>query len=115
MNTTSTTTPPLSDELLELIAQRMRIIGEPTRLRILQLLEQHSATVQEVADELMLPHQNASHHMNALHRVGVLSRTRKGSTAIYTLADYTAPRLIEQARASITGYIEELAHHIEAQ
>lgn len=99
-----------SQELLELIAQRMRIIGEPTRMRVLLLLEQRQASVQEVADALLLAHQSASHHLNVLHRAGVLTRTRDGSCARYALADYTSLRMIEQARASITGYIEELAH-----
>jgi hypothetical protein len=27
---------------------------------------------------------------------------------VYSLADYSACRLIEQARASVTGYVEEL-------
>lgn len=98
-----------SDQLLLLIAQRMRIIGEPSRMRILLFLEQRDASVQEVADELMLPQQSASHHLTVLYRAGVLSRTAYGTSARFALADYTALRMIEQGRASLTGYAEELS------
>ncbi len=97
-----------SEQLLSLIAQRMRLIGEPSRMRIVLFLDQRDASVQEVADELMLSQQSASHHLSTLYRAGVLSRTPYGTSARYALADYTALRMIEHGRASITGYAEEL-------
>jgi DNA-binding transcriptional ArsR family regulator len=88
----------------------MRIIGEPARMRILLLLNQHEATVQGVADELLMAHQSASKHLNVLYGAGVLTRARHGSSVRYSIADYTALRMIDQAKASITGYLEELTH-----
>jgi DNA-binding transcriptional ArsR family regulator len=98
-----------SQELLCLIVGRMRTIAEPTRMRILLLLDEREATVQELADELRLAHQNVSQHLNVLHRAGVLSRTRRGSCVRYVIADFTVPVLIQQAGASVIGQIEELA------
>jgi DNA-binding transcriptional ArsR family regulator len=77
-------------------------------MRILLFLKQRDASVQEVADELMLPQQSASHHLNVLYRAGVLSRTPYGTSARFALADYAALRMIEHGRASLTGYAEEL-------
>lgn len=102
--------PTFSDELLGLIAHRMRIIGEPARMRILLLLSHNDATVQEISDALRTAHQSTSKHLDVLYGAGVLSRTRAGSSVRYSIADYAALRLIEQTRASITGYIEELSH-----
>jgi DNA-binding transcriptional ArsR family regulator len=88
----------------------MRIIGAPARMRILLLLRQDDATVQEISDALRTAHQSTSKHLSVLYGAGVLSRTRAGSSVRYSIADYTALRLIEQTRASITGYIEELSY-----
>lgn len=98
-----------SENLLALIARRMRVLAEPSRMRILYSLERHEATVQELADELSLPHQNVSKHLNVLYQAGITSRVRDGSCLRYSIADYTVFRIIQQAQGSVTGYIEELS------
>jgi DNA-binding transcriptional ArsR family regulator len=98
-----------SAALLELVTQRMRVLAEPTRIRLLFALEDRRASVQELADELLIDHQNASKHLNVLYRTGLLSREREGSHVRYALADFTALRIIRQATDSMTGHIEELA------
>jgi DNA-binding transcriptional ArsR family regulator len=105
----TSTTPTLSEDLLLLTARRMRIIAEPTRIRILLLLERQPATVQGLCDELLVAHQNVSKHVNVLHGAGILSRTREGSCVRYAIADYTILRILAQATASTTGYLQELA------
>lgn len=102
-------TPPLSSDLLDLVAQRLRVIAEPTRMRILALLEKGEASVQELTDELPTTHQNVSKHLAALLGVGIVSRRREGSWVRYSLADYTAIRLIEHAAAGVAGHIDELS------
>jgi DNA-binding transcriptional ArsR family regulator len=77
---------------------------------LLLLLHEGEATVQQIADELRITHQGTSKHLTVLYREGVLARTRDGSQVRYTIADYTALRVIEITRASITGHIEELIH-----
>jgi DNA-binding transcriptional ArsR family regulator len=99
----------LTDQFLKMLAGRLQAIAEPTRIRLLMALELHDATVQELTDELATTHQNVSKHLNVLHRAGIVSRSRSGNRVCYALADYSACRLIEQATASLTGYVEELA------
>lgn len=102
-------TATLTDPFLEMLASRLKAIAEPTRIRLLQSLERHEATVQELTDELSTTHQNVSKHLNVLHRAGIVTRHRSGNQVWYSLADYSCCRLIDQARASLTGHIEELA------
>jgi DNA-binding transcriptional ArsR family regulator len=102
-------TPHLSPDLLDLVARRLRVIAEPTRMRILALLERGEASVQELTDELPTTHQNVSKHLAALLQAGIVSRRREGSWVRYSLADYTAYRLIEHAAAGFAGHIDELA------
>jgi DNA-binding transcriptional ArsR family regulator len=99
----------LTDPFLRMLATRLQAIAEPTRIRLLTALEQREATVQELTDELATTHQNVSKHLNVLYRAGIVSRTRAGNRVCYALADYSVCRLLEQATASLTGYVEELA------
>ena len=95
-------------DLLERVTRRMHVLSDPTRLRLLFALEEHEACVQELADELGLVHRNVSHGLNLLYREGLLSRRREGTLVVYSLADYSACRLVAQATASVTAQIEEL-------
>jgi DNA-binding transcriptional ArsR family regulator len=61
----------------------MRLLSDPVRVRILTILEQREACVQELADQLSASPQNVSHHLGALYRDGVLSRRKEGTTVIY--------------------------------
>lgn len=99
----------LSDPFLNLLAARLQAIAEPTRMRLLTALEQREASVGELTDLLATTHQNVSKHLNVLYRAGIVSRSRCGSRVCYALVDYSACRLLEQASASLTGYVEELA------
>jgi DNA-binding transcriptional ArsR family regulator len=72
-------------------------------------LQDGEASVQQLADALCTEHRNASRNLNALYRDGLLARRREGTQALYSLADYTACRLIEQAAASVLAQVEELS------
>ena len=98
-----------SEGLLDLVARRLRVLGDPVRLRILAVLQEREATVTELADGLSTTPQNVSKHLGLLYQAGIVTRHREGSWVRYTLADYTACRLVEQAGASVAGFAEELA------
>jgi DNA-binding transcriptional ArsR family regulator len=95
-------------DLLERVTRRMHVLSDPTRLRLLFALEEGEACVQQLAEELGLVHRNVSHGLNLLYREGLLSRRREGTLVVYSLADYSACRLVAQATESITAQIEEL-------
>lgn len=106
--------PALSGDLLDLVARRMHAIGEPTRMRIVTMLQGREATVQELTDRLSagtgpLTQQNVSKHLGILHQAGVLARQRDGRCVRYTVSDFTACQLLEHAVASTAGYFDELA------
>lgn len=94
---------------MDLVVRRLLAIAEPTRIRLLMSLEGHEATVQELTDELATTHQNVSRHLGVLYQSGIVTRRKDGNKVWYSLADYSACRLIEQATASVSGYVEELA------
>ncbi|MGC2375495.1 MAG: metalloregulator ArsR/SmtB family transcription factor [Solirubrobacteraceae bacterium] len=91
------------------MTDRLALIGDPTRVRLLALLEQGEATVQQLADQLPSTPQNISRHLGILYRSGIVARQRDGTTVRYCLVDYSVCRLLEQTLASISGQLDELA------
>lgn len=101
--------PNMSAPFLDFVACRLQAVAEPNRIRILKMLENGEACVQDLTDELATTHQNVSRHLAVLRQSGMVSRRKDGRTAWYSLTDFTALRLVEQAAQSASGFVEELA------
>lgn len=105
-----TTLPhPLSDALVEQIARRFRVLGEPMRIRLLDRLCDGEASVQELADALETTQQNTSKHLAVLHSADIVSRRRDGNRVLYAIADESVLELCESACGSLRRHAEELA------
>ena len=87
---------PLPVQVVELTAQRLRVIAEPKRIALLEALNGGEAGVQELADWVGLPHQNASHHLTLLWSAGLVSRRRAGNMTLYAVTDWSAWWVVEQ-------------------
>jgi len=98
-----------SESVVDLVTSRLALLADPTRVRLLVLLEEEEATVQALADKMPSTPQNISRHLSILHRAGIVSRRRKGTSIYYSLVDYSACRLLDQTLTSIVGQIDELA------
>jgi DNA-binding transcriptional ArsR family regulator len=70
---------PLPEALVELIAQRFRVIGEPMRIRVLDALRDGPLTINELAEGLGASQQNVSKHVGVLAQVGIVARERDGN------------------------------------
>jgi DNA-binding transcriptional ArsR family regulator len=86
---------PLPDPLVDLVAQRFRVLGEPARIKLLDALRSGPASVGELATRVGLSQQNASKHLGVLHSAGLVQRTRTGSTAQYAITDPSVFTLCE--------------------
>ncbi len=71
---------PLPAPLVELIAQRFRVLGEPMRIKLLDRLREAPATVGQLTVELGSSQQNVSKHLAVLHAAGVVSREKDGTS-----------------------------------
>lgn len=87
---------PLPDELVDLIAQRFRVIGEPMRIKLLDRLRDGGATVNELAATLGATQQNVSKHLGVLHGAGIVRRDKEGTAVRYSIADQSVFALCEQ-------------------
>lgn len=101
---------PLPDPLVELVASRFRVLGQPVRIGLIDRLDRlGEAHVQALADERAATQQNTSKHLGALWRAGILSRRQEGRVTVYSLADPEAFGLIECVAAEIAVQLRDLA------
>lgn len=77
---------PLSPELMELVADRFKALGEPARLQILQALRGDEQTVTELVEATGLGQANVSKHLQLLHGLGFVERRKEGLYVHYRLA-----------------------------
>lgn len=75
-----------SDEF-EQLADRFKILGEPTRLRILTILCEGEHNVQEICDHTGLHQANVSKHLQLLRTTGIVTCRRDGIFRYYRLID----------------------------
>lgn len=97
-----------SDEVLEIVAARARMLGEPIRVRLLVLLDGGDLSVQQLADHLGLSHQTVSKHLNVLYLAGMVNRRKEGREVLYALVDYVALWVIQQLANSAADHAEQL-------
>ncbi len=101
-------THPLPEPLIELIAGRFRVMGEPMRIKILDQLHLGEATVGELTDAIGSSQQNVSKHLGVLHQAGIVSRTKHGTSVRYVIADESIFALCEAVCGGIRQQVDEL-------
>ena len=96
---------PIAEGLLVEVADRLRVLGQVVRLRLVEHLAAGSATPQEMADALGYTQQNVSKHLQILYRSGVVSRRQDGSSVVYALKDPTTVAVLDDIVASVSGHL----------
>jgi DNA-binding transcriptional ArsR family regulator len=98
----------LPDDVLEVVTTRLKVIAEPTRVRLMWLLDRDGgSTVQELCDALPLTTpQNVSKHLGTLFQAGLVRRMREGGRVRYELVDWTALWVVDQVVSSVSAQID---------
>lgn len=81
-----------SDEL----AQFLRALSDPTRIKILFLISDKEMCVRQVAELLDMTEAAVSHQFRVLRMNGLVKRIRKGKEIGYRLNDSHVNRIMEQ-------------------
>jgi DNA-binding transcriptional ArsR family regulator len=108
MSGTTELAHPLPDALVELIAQRFRVLAEPMRIKLLDRLRESDATVGELVTATEGSQQNVSKHMRVLLDAGFVSRATEGNFARYSIADESVFRLCEVVCGGLRRQLDEL-------
>lgn len=84
----------------------MELLSDPTRLRLLRLLERHELGVTELCDIVQMPQSTVSRHLKLLTEGGWLHNRRQGTSSLYqVMLDNLAPtarRLWTLSRDQVT-------------
>ena len=99
---------PLPEPLIELVAQRFRVLGEPMRIKLLDRLREGDATVGELQEALGASQQNVSKHLGVLHSAGMVSRTKQGNHSRYSISDPSVFELCDQVCGGVRRQLHEL-------
>jgi DNA-binding transcriptional ArsR family regulator len=79
--------PHLPLDAIEQVAERFRVLGEPTRLRLLDAMRLGERSVGDLVEVMGTGQANVSKHLRLLHAAGLAGRRREGTTVYYHLAD----------------------------
>lgn len=104
---------PLPDDLVELIARRFRVIGEPMRIRLLDRLREGEATVGELSEAVAASQQNVSKHLGVLADVGIVGRRKQGNHVYYRVVDEGVFALCEEVCGSVQQQLRTLSELVE--
>lgn len=78
----------LPKEMLNQVAERFRVLGEPVRLEMLNHLNiKGEMNVQELIDATGQQQANASKHLKIMTNAGLVSRRKEGLYVYYSIAD----------------------------
>jgi DNA-binding transcriptional ArsR family regulator len=93
---------------VDLIAARFRVLGDPTRIKLLDRLREGEATVVELTDAIGTTPQNVSKHLGLLQQAGILGRRKQGNFAYDRIADETVYSLCEAVCGGLRDRVEAL-------
>ncbi len=99
---------PLPEALVELIAQRFRVIGEPMRIRLLDALREGPMTIAELTEALDATQQNVSKHVGVLAQAGIVGREKDGTRVRCFISDPTVFELCELVCGGLREQVAEL-------
>jgi ArsR family transcriptional regulator len=97
---------PLSDEKAIELAEMFRLLGDPSRLRIVIETLEGPQSVGDIASSLGLSPSLVSHHLRLLRAARLLSPERRGKQIFYRLHDAHIAHVI----ADMVAHVNEDPH-----
>jgi DNA-binding transcriptional ArsR family regulator len=93
---------PLGEETVESLAAMLRILADPTRIRLIEAMaDRGGATVGALSAALPVSRQGVSKQLCVLHQAGVVRRRREGMWVRYELVDWTGWWLLSQLAGAL--------------
>jgi ArsR family transcriptional regulator len=93
----------LSFEDLEQIALQFRVLGEPTRLKILEAVCDRPRAVNDIVAAVSGTQANVSKHLSLMAAAGVLSREKRGQSVYYGIRSPLIPKVCALMHAELTS------------
>jgi DNA-binding transcriptional ArsR family regulator len=101
---------PAAPLAADLVAKYFRGLGDPSRLRILELLrDEGELSVGELVNRLALPQPKVSNHLACLRWCGFIEARREGRTVYNRIADRRVEAMLDLAHALLADNAEHVA------
>ncbi len=100
---------PVELEESELLAKLFRALGDPTRLRIVEMLVDQPAIQKQIVNEVGLSQGQVSNHLACLVWCGLVESKRRGREVEYRVADPRVVGILDLARALLERSSAEIA------
>ncbi len=86
----------LKDNDLYILTEFFKVLGSPTRIRILLLLMEQDSCVSDLAEQLDMTQSAVSHQLNLLKSNKLVRCHRDGKMIFYTLVDEHVQMIVEK-------------------
>ena len=99
----------LQQEVMQELAEVFKMVGDATRIRILQTLLEGERNVGDLADVLEMSQSAVSHQLRVLRQNDLVKYRKEGKTVFYSLDDEHIRMVLEQGMTHLRhkrGYHE---------
>lgn len=93
----------IEPELIPLVAQRFKALGEPARLALLAALQQGEKSVSELVELTGRTQPNVSQHLKEMTHAGLVDARRDGARVFYRIADPYLSQICSAVCQSVRG------------
>lgn len=92
---------PTHPSAVESIAETFRVLGDPTRIRILETLGTGELCVNDIAAAVGMSESAISHQLRLLRTMRLVRVRREGRLAYYAVDDHHILELLHQVRTHV--------------
>lgn len=99
----------MEDKRLELMAEILRALGHPLRLKIIEFLRAGERCVCEIIPAIGAEQSVVSKHLAVLRQAGILEARKEGLRVLYRIRDPVVLDLCDLVRGIVVRRVGELA------
>jgi DNA-binding transcriptional ArsR family regulator len=104
---------PELEQLLEKVADRLKAMADPMRLRILHVLQDGERCVNDILGIVGGSQANVSKHLSVLRRAGLVECRREGVNMFYRIEDPTVFAICATVCESLERHVKAEKREIE--
>ncbi|TDX53306.1 ArsR/SmtB family transcription factor [Orenia marismortui] len=86
----------LSEDIIELLAATFKVLGDPTRIKIIHALANQELCVCDISELLNISQSAISHQLRKLRDLNLVKYRKEGRIVYYSLDDYHIVQLFNQ-------------------
>jgi DNA-binding transcriptional ArsR family regulator len=104
----------LPETLFEPVAERLRLLADATRLRIINALREGELSVVEIVERVGATQPNVSRNLALLLRGGMVTRRQQGRQVHYRIVDPFVDQICEAICGSLRAHVDRQAERLPA-